>query len=59
MPASPFGDPNVGGFLVIAFPLDNPGVWVSLLLTIIDIGFALSYCVAYLDGVGNAICGED
>jgi hypothetical protein len=59
MPASPFGDPNVGGFLVIAFPLDNPGIWVSLLSTMANVDFALSYCVAYFTGFGNAICGED
>jgi hypothetical protein len=59
MPASLLGDPNVGGFLVIAFPLDNPGVWVSLRSKMADVGFALSYCVAYFNGFGNAIRGED
>jgi Multicopper oxidase len=28
LPASAFGAPDVGGFAVIAFPLDNPGIWV-------------------------------
>ena len=27
MPAPNLGDP--GGFIVIAFPLDNPGIWVT------------------------------
>jgi hypothetical protein len=27
LPASNPGDP-VGGYIVIAFPLDNPGIWV-------------------------------
>jgi hypothetical protein len=27
LPASGFGDP-VGGYIVIGFPLDNPGIWV-------------------------------
>lgn len=28
MPAPAFGTNVTGGFIVIAFPLDNPGVWV-------------------------------
>jgi FtsP/CotA-like multicopper oxidase with cupredoxin domain len=28
LPVSDPGDPNPGGYLVIAFPLDNPGIWV-------------------------------
>jgi FtsP/CotA-like multicopper oxidase with cupredoxin domain len=28
LPASAFGAPDVGGFAVIAFPLDNPGIWM-------------------------------
>jgi Multicopper oxidase len=28
LPASNPGDP-VGGYIVIAFPLDNPGIWVT------------------------------
>jgi hypothetical protein len=29
MPASAFNSTSPGGYIVIAFPLDNPGVWVS------------------------------
>jgi hypothetical protein len=29
LPATLPGDPNPGGYLVIAFPLDNPGIWVT------------------------------
>ena len=28
LPATPPGDANPGGYLVIGFPLDNPGIWV-------------------------------
>lgn len=50
LPATNPGEPNPGGYLVIAFPLDNPGIWVVSLnietcLLLLDI--ALSYCVAY------------
>jgi hypothetical protein len=31
MPAPPFGSNMTGGYIVIAFPLDNPGIWVDTL----------------------------
>jgi len=56
LPATPFGAPNPGGYLVIAFPLDNPGIWVPFLPGISDVvDFALSYCLAYFYGSWDAV----
>jgi hypothetical protein len=37
LPASDPGDP-VGGFIVIAFPLNNPGIWARLAIVFSDSG---------------------
>lgn len=45
LPAPGFGGP-VGGYLVLAILLDNPGVWVCPLYTISDSATTLSHRMA-------------
>ena len=46
LPATPPGDPNPGGYLVIAFPLDNPGIWVILSKNLL-----MRSCIVILRGI--------
>jgi Multicopper oxidase len=58
----PVSDPptgnNTGGFIIIAFKLNNPGTWVvpSSVWSLIYAAASLSYCMAYLSGFGYTIC---
>ena len=56
MPASGPGAAVPGGFIVIAFPLNNPGVWVGCLSSALTSGNPLSYRLPFVHGLRNAIC---
>ena len=45
LPNSKRGDPT-GGFMVIGFPLDNPGIWVLPSTAVLTSDDSLSYCMA-------------
>jgi Multicopper oxidase len=55
----PVSDPTsdiTGGYIVIAFLQNNPGVWVIHPKTLLTIAIALPYRLAYFDGSGNSVC---
>lgn len=48
---------TAGGWLVIGFPLDNPGIWVLVFPSVqLIVDDSLSYCVACQRRPGDAIC---
>jgi Multicopper oxidase len=45
-----------GGYILIAFQLTNPGVWVIQLFSAPDfIAVALSYCISHFNGIRDPI----